>query len=133
MHHKQGILNLINAVNGEIRNPIRLLQFNKRGKYNIPLIKTLPLTYNIPFIKTLPLTYNIPFIKTLPLTYNNGWLSGFRDSDGSIYFYFILFYFILFYFNELDAQMYMYITQKNKYLLDLICNLYGGLHSKTKG
>jgi len=62
LHHKEGILNLINAVNGEIRNPIRLLQLNKLcEKYNIKLIQ--------------------PSI----LTYNNGWFSGFFDSDGSVY------------------------------------------------
>jgi LAGLIDADG endonuclease len=47
LHHKQGILNLINAVNGEIRNPVRLLQLNKIcDKYNIKLIQSSNLTYN---------------------------------------------------------------------------------------
>ena len=46
VHHKQGLLKLINAVNGEIRNPIRLLQLNKIcEKYNISLIQPLNLTY----------------------------------------------------------------------------------------
>uniref|UniRef100_UPI002237C501 LAGLIDADG endonuclease n=1 Tax=Ramaria rubella TaxID=113071 RepID=UPI002237C501 len=91
MHHKKGMLDLINAVNGEIRNPIRLLQLNKIcDKYNIQLIQ--------------PLT----------LTYENGWFSGFFDSDGSVY------------LNIAAAQVYITAGQKNKYLLDLICNLYGG-------
>jgi len=50
------MLDIINAVNGEIRNPIRLLQLNKIcEKYNIPY-------------------YLLP---PAPLTYENAWLSGF--------------------------------------------------------
>jgi hypothetical protein len=61
LHHKKGLLNLINAVNGEIRNPIRLIELNKIcEKYNIQLIQ--------------------PSI----LSYNNGWFSGFFDSIGNI-------------------------------------------------
>jgi LAGLIDADG DNA endonuclease family protein len=46
MHHKQGMLDIIKAVNGEIRNPIRLLQLNKIcEKYNIPVLQPAPLTY----------------------------------------------------------------------------------------
>ena len=46
MHHKQGMLNLIKAVNGEIRNPIRLLQLNKIcEKYNIPVIQPCSLIF----------------------------------------------------------------------------------------
>jgi len=91
MHHKQGMLDIIKAVNGEIRNPIRLLQLNKIcGKYNIPVLKPTPLTYE------------------------NAWLSGFFDSDGSIY------------LNLKSSQMYITACQKNKYLLDILCELYGG-------
>ena len=62
LHHKDGLLKLINDLNGEIRNPIRLLQFEKLcNKYSINLI----------------------FAK--PLTYHNYWLSGFIDGDGSLY------------------------------------------------
>ena len=61
LHHKIGLLNLIYAVNGLIRNPNRLLQFDKIcDKYNINLLYPEPLTYN------------------------NGWLAGFIDADGSI-------------------------------------------------
>jgi hypothetical protein len=62
LHHKIGLLNLIHAVNGEIRNPVRLIQLNK-----------------------ICLKYDIPLIPSKPLTYNNDWLSGFIDSDGSVY------------------------------------------------
>jgi LAGLIDADG endonuclease len=91
MHHKQGMLNLIKAVNGEIRNPIRLLQLNKICE-----------------------KYNISIIQPCNLTFENGWLSGFFDSDGSIY------------LNLLSSQMLFTASQKNKYLLDLLCELYGG-------
>jgi hypothetical protein len=91
LHHKQGMINLINAVNGEIRNPVRLLQFKKIcDKYNIKLI--------------------LPSI----LTYNNGWLSGFFDSDGSVYLILSIF------------QMCISAGQKNNYILNLLPDLYGG-------
>lgn len=91
LHHKEGLLNLINRVNGEIRNPIRLLQLSKIcDKYNIELIQLMPLTYY------------------------NGWFSGFFDSDGSVY------------LNILSSQMFITAGQKNKFLLDMICELYGG-------
>jgi len=47
LHHKKGLLDLIDAVNGEIRNPVRLLQLNKICEnYNIPFIHPSPLTYD---------------------------------------------------------------------------------------
>jgi len=91
MHHKKGMLDIIQAVNGEIRNPIRLLQLSKIcEKYNIPLLE--------------------PKI----LNYDNGWFSGFFDSDGSIY------------LNLKSSQMLITAGQKNKYLLDILSELYGG-------
>jgi hypothetical protein len=62
VRHKEGVINLINAVNGLIRNPTRMLQLNK-----------------------LCVKYGIKFKEPLPLTFNDGWYSGFVDSDGSIY------------------------------------------------
>jgi len=91
MHHKQGMLDIIKAVNGEIRNPIRLLQLNKICE-----------------------KYNIPVLQPAPLTYENAWLSGFFDSDGSIY------------LNLKSSQMFITAGQQNKYLLDICCELYGG-------
>jgi hypothetical protein len=39
LHHKEGLLNIINDVNGLIRNPIRLVQLNNIClKYDIILI-----------------------------------------------------------------------------------------------
>jgi hypothetical protein len=47
LSNKKGLINLINAVNGEIRNPTRLLQLNKLCiKYNIELKYSKSLTYN---------------------------------------------------------------------------------------
>ncbi len=61
LFHKKGLLNLINDINGLIRNPARMLQLNK-----------------------LCVKYNIELKEPLALTYNNGWFSGLLDSDGSI-------------------------------------------------
>ena len=91
LSNKKGLIKLIEAVNGNIRNPTRLLQLNKLcNKYNI--------------------TLKYPN----PLTFNNGWLSGFIDSDGSIY------------FNEASGQVFISATQKNIYLLEPLINIYGG-------
>jgi hypothetical protein len=47
LHNKAGLLNLINCVNGLIRNPIRLLQLSKIcEKYEVPILSPKPLTYN---------------------------------------------------------------------------------------
>ena len=62
LHHKAGLLSLINAVNGLIRNPIRIIQLGK-----------------------ICLKYNIDLKDSEPLSYYSGWLSGFFDADGSIY------------------------------------------------
>lgn len=62
LQNPKGLINLINDVNGLIRNPIRMLQLNR-----------------------ICVKYNIKLIEPQPLTYNNGWFSGLVDSDGSIY------------------------------------------------
>ena len=61
LHHKSGLLSLINDVNGQIRNSNRLIQLNK-------------LCYK----------YNLTLIYPEKLNYYNGWLSGFFDGDGTI-------------------------------------------------
>jgi hypothetical protein len=61
--HKEGLIKLVNSVNGLIRNPTKMLQLDKVCKL-----------------------YNIEFELSKPLTYHNGWFSGFIDSDGSIYY-----------------------------------------------
>jgi len=61
LHHKDGLINIINDVNGEIRNSYRLVQLNK-----------------------ICFKYGIILIYPQKLTYENGWLSGFFDADGSV-------------------------------------------------
>jgi len=61
LHHKEGLLSLVNDVNGHIRNPNRLVQLNN-----------------------ICIKYNLSLIWPEKLTFNNGWLSGFFDADGTI-------------------------------------------------
>jgi hypothetical protein len=61
LHHKLGLLALINDINGKIRNPNRMIQLDKICN-----------------------KYNIIFIFPKPLIYDCGWLSGFIDADGTI-------------------------------------------------
>ena len=61
LHSKKGLIELINSVNGHIRNPARILILYK-----------------------ICLLYNIEPNEAKPLTYNNAWFSGFLDADGSI-------------------------------------------------
>ena len=91
LRNRAGLIALINDVNGLIRNPIRLLQMNK-----------------------LCVKFNIELKCSNNLTFNNGWLSGFIDSDGSIY------------YNEASGQVFIGISQKNKYLLEPLMHIYGG-------
>ena len=91
LHHKKGLLELIEAVNGLLRNPTRLLQLGRIcEKYHL-LLKYPD-----------------------PLTYDNGWLSGFLDSDGSIY------------LSIISGQIFVTASQKNKLLLDPLVEIYGG-------
>ena len=61
LHNKEGLLNLINDVNGLIRNPNRLIQLNN-----------------------FCIKYELTLIHPEKLTKNNGWFSGFFDADGTI-------------------------------------------------
>lgn len=91
LHHKAGLINLINGVNGLIRNPVRMLQLGKIcNKYGLPLIDSKPLTYD------------------------SGWFSGFFDTDGSVY------------LNEKSGQIFITASQKNRFILDALVELYGG-------
>ena len=91
LRNKKGLLNLINDINGLIRNPTRLLQINK-----------------------LCVKYEVELRYPKPLTYHNGWLSGFIDSDGSVY------------LNEKSGQIFISVSQKNRFLLEPLIPLYGG-------
>ena len=91
LHHKEGLLNLIDKVNGLIQNPIRILQLGK-----------------------ICAKYNLELKDPKPLTYFNGWLSGFFDTDGSVY------------LNDLSGQIFITASQKNRFILDALVELYGG-------
>lgn len=91
LHHKEGLLNLINKVNGLLQNPIRILQLGKIcDKYNLKLKDPKPLSYY------------------------NSWLAGFFDTDGSIY------------LNEASGQIFITASQKNRFILEALVELYGG-------
>ena len=92
LHNKQGILDLINRINGELRNPVRISQ-----------------------LKKLCDKFNIPLIEPKNLEFNNAWFSGIFDSDGSVY------------FNLKSFQMYISVAQKEREILDILCEKYNGV------
>jgi ubiquinol-cytochrome c reductase cytochrome b subunit len=57
------MVDLVNRINGNIRNSVRLLQF-----------------------KSVCSTLNIPYINPILLTLENAWFTGFFDADGTIVF-----------------------------------------------
>jgi hypothetical protein len=91
LHHKAGIINIVNDLNGLILNPVRQAQLDK-----------------------VCALYNIQTVKSPDLTYNSGYLSGYFDSDGSVY------------YNAASIQVFLTVSQKGRYLLDLLQALYGG-------
>lgn len=91
LHHKEGILNIIKYLNGKLRNPVRILQFARICEH-----------------------YGHSLLDTPKLSYDNAWLSGFIDSDGSIY------------MNTTSRQIFITASQNNKLLLDPLVELYGG-------
>lgn len=58
--------------------------------------------------------YNISKLDSIALEYHSRYLAGLVDSDGSIY------------MNIISQQVFITISQKNRYLLDIICSVYGG-------
>lgn len=63
LHHKAGILSVINDLNGLLYNPVRIVQLER--------------------VCSL---YNVEVISSTPLTYYNRYLSGLFDTDGSVYY-----------------------------------------------
>lgn len=61
LHHKIGLLQLIENVNGEIRSSNRMVQLKRICDH-----------------------YNINFIYPKPLIYDNNWFAGFFDGDGTV-------------------------------------------------
>ena len=91
LHHKKGLILLVDKINGFLRNPVRILQLgNICDKYNITVKPSERLTYD------------------------SAWLSGFFDSDGSIY------------INIPSSQIFITVSQKNRFILDDLVSLYGG-------
>ena len=91
LHHKKGLNFLVDKVNGFLRDPNRILQLGKICE-----------------------KYNIPVKPSEKLTYDSAWLSGFFDSEGSIY------------INVASSQVFITASQKNRFILDDLVNLYGG-------
>ena len=61
LHHRRGLLELIEGVNGEIRNPTRLIQLSKICE-----------------------RYSVELKQPKRIEFRNGWLSGLIDSEGSV-------------------------------------------------
>ena len=58
--------------------------------------------------------YSLELKDPIRLVYFNGWFAGFFDTDGSIY------------LNEASGQIFITVTQKNRFILDTLVELYGG-------
>jgi len=58
--------------------------------------------------------YSITVLPTIKLEYLSGYLSGLFDSDGSVY------------YNSTSMQIFITVSQKQSYLLDLLSSIYGG-------
>lgn len=61
LHNKSGMLDVIDRVNGKIRQSNRMVQLQK-----------------------MCALYNIPYQAPQPLSANNGWFAGFFDADGTL-------------------------------------------------
>jgi len=92
LHHKEGLLKIIEKMNGLLQNPTRILQLGKLCE-----------------------KYKIELKDPKLLTYYNGWFAGFFDTDGSIY------------LNEASGQIFITATQKNRFILEALVKLYGGI------
>lgn len=91
LHHKKGLVDLIDKINGLLQNPTRILQLGR-----------------------ICIIYDIKLKDPKPLTYYSGWLAGFFDTDGSIY------------LNDASGQILITASQKNRFLLEPLVELYGG-------
>jgi hypothetical protein len=58
--------------------------------------------------------YNINYIEAKYLNYYDGWLAGFFDSDGTLT------------INSTNSQLAISISQKERYILDIIVSIYRG-------
>ena len=110
-HKYGGSIKLISGANA-VRYKLR----HKKGL--VSLIKDINGLIRNPIrmlqMNKLCVKYKINLKEPVSLTFNNGWLSGFIDSDGSID------------IDNKSNQLSISVTQKNKYLLEPLINLYGG-------
>ena len=99
LQNKEGMINLINRINGNIRNSKRLPQLHK-----------------------VCTVLNIDIINPIPLTINNAWFSGFFDADGTINYYYRDIN------NKSKIRPQLTISVTNKYLIDVeeYKNIFGG-------
>lgn len=121
LRDKKALYEIKHKLGGSIRsianaNALRYQLRNKKGL--ILLINSVNGLIRNPYrmlqMNKLCVKYKIKLLYPKPLTFNNGWFSGFIDSDGSIY------------FNEKSGQVFISASQKNKYLLEPLIDLYGG-------
>lgn len=91
LHHKKGLIDLMNKINGLLQNPTRILQLGR-----------------------ICIIYHMELKDPKALTYYNGWFAGFFDTDGSVY------------LNDVSGQIFITATQKNRFLLEALVELYGG-------
>lgn len=66
-------------------------------------------------MKALCSVYGLTFMPAAPLTYFNGYLSGLLDSEGSVY------------ANWNSRQLFITVSQQDRYILDLLVSVYGGV------
>jgi uncharacterized protein (UPF0333 family) len=65
--------------------------------------------------------YNVDFLQPVKLLYSSAYLSGLFDTDGSIY------------YNKKSMQVFITVSQKGRYLLDILESVYGGkVYSSNK-
>lgn len=58
--------------------------------------------------------YNVEPLPPVELQYSSAYLSGLFDTDGSVY------------YNKKSMQVFITVSQKSRYLLDILASIYGG-------
>lgn len=59
--------------------------------------------------------YNVQVLQPVKVEYSSAYLSGLFDTDGSVY------------YNKLSMQVFITVSQKDRYLLDLLATVWGGV------
>jgi len=58
--------------------------------------------------------YNVEILQPVKLEYSSAYFSGLFDTDGSVY------------YNKKSMQVFITVSQKSRYLLDILASVYGG-------